>query len=87
MKTASESPLTYLSYRCSEHLCHVCAIDWDFIAKEETIKEDSERIIREMEMPEGTHLKGWPEFEETSVSEEEIRWYYHGVNKGLRKGL
>merc|ERR1711957_132279 len=70
-------------WRTFEHLCHVCAIDWDFIAKEETIKEDSERIIREMGIPEGTHLKGYPEFVDTQVDKEEMLWYFHGVNKGL----
>ena len=34
-------------------------------------------------LPEGTHLKGYPEFKDTQITNEELKWYYHGVNKGL----
>ncbi|XP_066980597.1 uncharacterized protein [Macrobrachium rosenbergii] len=52
-------------------LCHPCAIDYDVIAKMETLQEDSDRFLRLIEAPEYLHF---PNTSRTSRRTDSVLW-------------
>ncbi|XP_068216745.1 carbohydrate sulfotransferase 14-like [Palaemon carinicauda] len=55
-----------------EILCHPCAVEYDVVAKAETLREDSERFLRRVGAPEGVHFP--PDASDSSIQANGALW-------------